>query len=75
MTPITWHRITRYSERAMRGDELLPYVVRQYGQNPTLWEVMATPSGNRSWQLMRGGLRTEAAAKQAAIEAIERAGL
>jgi hypothetical protein len=75
MTPITWHRITRYSERAMRGDELLPYVVRQYGQSPTLWEVMEMMPGVQPMRTVAGRLRTESAAKQAAIEAIERAGL
>jgi hypothetical protein len=75
VTPVTWHRITRYSERAKIGDRQTPFVVRQYGQNPTLWEVMEMMPGVQPMRTVAGRLRTESAAKQAAIEAIERAGL
>jgi hypothetical protein len=72
---ITWHRITKFSEQAAKEGRSLPYVVRQYGQNPTMWECMELVAGNKPWRTVATGLRTESAAKARAAMAIERAGL
>lgn len=62
MTMLTWRRVTPHNQRAMCDDELMPYMVRSYGTNPTLWEVMdirPTP-----WRTLKTRMGSEREAKQ-----------
>ncbi len=70
MIPVTWRRITQHNRRALQDDELLPFVVRSYGTDPTRWEVMDIDS--LPWRTLKSGLASEALAKQFAQAMIEK---